>query len=50
MENSIKMDLQEIFCDGVDWIDVAENRDRLRAFFEHDKEMLGFIKCEELRH
>jgi hypothetical protein len=31
-DNNIKMDLKEIFYDGVDWIDVAENREKLRAF------------------
>jgi len=25
------MELQEIGCDGMDWIDLAEDRDRLRA-------------------
>jgi hypothetical protein len=30
-ENNIEMDLQEICCDGVDWMDVAENRDKWRA-------------------
>jgi len=30
-EDNIKMELQEIGCDGMDWIDLAEDRDRLRA-------------------
>jgi hypothetical protein len=30
-ENNIKMDLQEMGCDGMDWIDVAQDRDRWRA-------------------
>jgi hypothetical protein len=25
--NNIKMDLREIGCDGVDWIDMAQERD-----------------------
>jgi hypothetical protein len=29
--NSIKMDLREIGWDGVDWIDVAQDRDQYRA-------------------
>jgi len=33
MENNIEMDLQEIFCDGVDWIDVTENRDKWQAIW-----------------
>jgi hypothetical protein len=30
-ESNIEMDLQEICCDSVGWIDVAENRDKWRA-------------------
>jgi hypothetical protein len=29
--DNIKMDLREIGWDGVDWIDVAQNRDQWRA-------------------
>jgi hypothetical protein len=28
---NIQMDLREIECDGVDWIDMAQNRDQWRA-------------------
>ena len=31
LENNIKMDLQEVGCRGIDWIDLAEDRDRWRA-------------------
>ena len=31
-EDNIKMDLQEVGFEGVNWIDVAQDRDRLRAF------------------
>jgi len=30
-EDNIKMEPQEVGCGGVDWIDVAQDRDRWRA-------------------
>ena len=30
-EDNIKMDLQEMRCGGMDWIDLAQNMDRWRA-------------------
>jgi hypothetical protein len=30
-ENNIKTDLQEVGCEGIDWVDLAQNTERWRA-------------------
>jgi hypothetical protein len=31
MGDNIKMGLQEVLCGGMEWIELAQDRDRLRA-------------------
>jgi len=46
-EDNIKMDLQEVGCGGVVWIDVAQDRDRLRSPVNAVMNLRGSIKCGE---
>jgi hypothetical protein len=46
--DNIKMDLREIGWDGMDWIDLAEDRDQWRALVKKGGEPSGFLKCWEV--
>ncbi|PNF15431.1 hypothetical protein B7P43_G18451 [Cryptotermes secundus] len=45
--DNIKMDLREIGWDGIDWIDLAQDRDQWRAR-DHGNESSGSIECWEI--
>jgi len=40
-EDNIKVDLQEIGCRGMDWIELREDRDRLRALLNTVMDVRG---------
>jgi hypothetical protein len=46
-EDNIKMGLQEVGCEGMDWIDVAQDRDRWRALVNAVMSLPVPTKCGE---
>jgi hypothetical protein len=44
-ENNTKMDLQEVICGGMAWIELAPERDRGRALVTEVMNLRGSIEC-----
>jgi len=47
LEDNIKKDLQEVGCGVMDWIELAQDRDRWQGTCECVNEHSGSIKCGE---
>jgi hypothetical protein len=45
--DNIRMDLQEVGCGYMHWIELAQDRDRWRTLIKCGNEPSGFVKCGE---
>jgi len=41
LKDNIMMDLQEVGCGGMDWIDLAQDKDRYRSFVNSVMDLRG---------
>jgi hypothetical protein len=46
-EDYIKMDIYEVGCGGMEWIELAQDRDRWQAPLNAVMKPPGFVKCRE---
>jgi hypothetical protein len=46
-KNNIKINIQEMGCWGIDWIDLAQDRGQIAGNCECGNEPSGFINCGE---